>query len=541
MKFNSNFVLILLLSIGLWACEPGDTYDTVPRNLSSELLNKYAPFRLDVNLDALSDNQRQLVAKLIEAGNEIDAMYWQQAYGDREDLLKGISDPASKKFAVLNFGPWDRLDGNNPFIAGVGEKPKGANFYPSDMTEDEFDKAARANEALRGLYTMVRRNEAGNLAAIPYNIYFREHTDKISSLLTEAAALAEDPGFKRYLELRAEAISSDIYYDSDMAWMEMKDNMLEVVIGPIETYEDQLFGYKAAYETFVLLKDLDWSGRLTKYAALLPGLQRGLPVPRKYKSETPGSESDLGAYDVLFTSGDANAGSKTIAINLPNDERVQLRKGTRRLQLKNIMQAKFEKILEPIADMLVADAQRDHVKFDAFFGNTMFHEVAHGLGIKNTISGNGTVRQALLDHASKMEEGKADVLGLYMVQELIDQGEWEGELMDHYTTFMVSIFRSIRFGSSSAHAQANLIRFNYFEELGAFSFDRNTGKYAVNPDAMAEAIRSLSERILMLQGDGNYDEVDDFVSEYAVLGPDLTADLERLSNAGIPVDIIYEQ
>ncbi len=505
------------------------------------LLGKYAPFKLDVSLDGLSDNQQQVVNKLIEAGEVLDGMYWQQAYGDKDALLSGITDPDLKKFAILNFGPWDRLEGNAPVIDDAGDKPKGANFYPADMTAEAFESAAGSNEALRDLYTMVRYDDAGELTAIPYHTYFAEEVGKISSLLSEAAALAEDPGFKRYLELRSQAILSDTYYESDMAWMDMKDNTLEVVIGPIETYEDQLFGYKASYETFVLLKDQAWSGRLAKYAALLPGLQRGLPVPDKYKMETPGSESDLGAYDVLYVSGDANAGSKTIAINLPNDERVQLQKGTRRLQLKNIMRAKFEKILEPIADMLVAEDQRQYVTFDAFFGNTMFHEVAHGLGIKNTITDNGTVRQALRDHASKMEEGKADILGLHMVTELIDQGEWDGDLMQHYTTFMASIFRSIRFGSSSAHGQANLIRFNYFKQNGAFSFDEATQRYSINPDGMADAVRSLSERILTLQGDGNYEAVAAFVAEYAVEGDDLKADLARLQEAGIPVDIVYEQ
>ncbi len=505
------------------------------------MLDKYAPYKLDVNLDDLSDNQRAVVDKLIQAGNEVDAMFWNQAYGNRDEFLGSISDPALKKFAILNFGPWDRLESNAPFIEGAGEKPKGANFYPADMTQEAFDEAAASNEALRSLYTMVRYDDAGNLTAIPYYQHFEPHVERISTLLAEAAELAEDPGFKKYLELRSAAVLDDQYYESDMAWMDMKNNELEVVIGPIETYEDQLFGYKAAYETFVLLKDLEWSGRLTKYAALLPGLQRGLPVPEKYKTETPGSESDLGAYDVIFVSGDANAGSKTIAINLPNDERVQLQKGTRRLQLKNIMRAKFEKILEPIADMLVAEDQRQHVTFDAFFGNTMFHEVAHGLGIKNTVTGNGTVRQALRDHASKMEEGKADVLGLYMVRTLIEQGEWDADVMEHYVTFMASIFRSIRFGGSSAHGQANLIRYNYFKEMGAIQFDDETMRYSVDTDQIIEAVRSLSERILTLQGDGDYDAVDAFVKQYAVIGPDLQADLDRLSAAGIPVDIRYEQ
>ena len=291
-----------------------------------------------------------------------------------------------------------------------------------------------------------------------------------------AAELAEDPGFERYLELRADALLDDDYRASDLAWMEMKDNAIDVVIGPIETYEDQLFGYRAAYEAYVLIKDLAWSERLARFAQYLPELQAGLPVPDAYKAEIPGSDADLNAYDAVYYAGDCNAGSKTIAINLPNDEEVQLEKGSRRLQLKNAMQAKYEKILEPIADVLIDESQREHITFDAFFANTMFHEVAHGLGIKNTIDGSGTVQLALQEYASSMEEGKADILGLYMITELHRAGELgDVDLRDFYVTFMAGIFRSIRFGAASAHGKANMVRFNFFEEQGAFVRDPETG------------------------------------------------------------------
>jgi hypothetical protein len=322
----------------------------------------------------------------------------------------------------------------------------------------------------------------------------------------------------------------------------MKTNTIDVVIGPIETYEDQLFGYKAGFEAFVLIKDQDWSQRLSKYAALLPGLQRGLPVADEYKAEEPGTDSELNAYDVIYVAGDSNAGSKTIAINLPNDPEVQLAKGARRLQLKNAMRAKFDKILVPVADMLIAEDQRQLVSFDAFFANTMFHEVAHGLGIKNTIDGQGTVRQAMQEQASALEEGKADVLGLYMVTELLDQGELEGtELEQHLVTFVASIFRSIRFGAASAHGVANLVRFNFFQEAGAFTRDDATGTYRVDLDATLDAIAALSEKILVLQGDGDYEGAVDFVDQYGRISPILQQDLDRLASAGIPVDIVFEQ
>ncbi len=507
----------------------------------SNLLDKYTSFTLTTDLSTLTENERAMIPLLIEAGKAMNEIFWMQAYGDSEALLSEIADPNLRRFAEINYGPWDRLEANAPFIDGVGPKPAGANYYPVDMTQEEFEAAVEANPDLQSLYTMVRRGDDGALTAIPYHEYFADQMQRASELVKQASELAEDPGLKQYLELRAEALVTGEYFESDMAWMDMKDNTLDVVIGPIETYEDQIFGYKAAAEAYVLVKDRAWSDRLARYAALLPDLQTGLPVADAYKQETPGSDSDLGAYDAIYYAGDCNAGSKTIAINLPNDERVQLEKGTRRLQLKNAMQAKFDKILIPIAGILIAEDQRSHVTFDAFFGNTMFHEVAHGLGIKNTISGNGTVREALRNHASAIEEGKADVLGLYMVTKLIEQGEWDAALMDHYTTFLASIFRSIRFGTSSAHGRANLIRFNFFQEMGAFSRDEATGTYRINPDNIQPAIDALSEKILTLQGDGDYDAVQAFVDQYQQMTPQLQADLDRLASAGIPVDIVFEQ
>ena len=324
--------------------------------------------------------------------------------------------------------------------------------------------------------------------------------------------------------------------------MDVKDNEVEVVIGPIETYEDRLFGYRAGYESYVLIKDLEWSAELARFAAFLPELQEGLPVPEAYKAETPGTDSDLNAYDVVYYAGHSNAGSKTIAINLPNDEDVQLQKGTRRLQLKNAMRAKFDKILEPIADVLVDESQRDHITFDAFFANTMFHEVAHGLGIKYTIDGERTVGEALLDVASSIEEGKADVLGLYMVTSLHDAGELgDADLRDYYVTFMTSVFRSIRFGASSAHGKANMVRFNFFMEHGAFVRDAETGRYRVDFDRMREAMADLSSLLLTLQGDGDYEGALELTNTKGVIGRQLQTDLDRLTSASIPVDIVFNQ
>lgn len=551
-------------------------------------VKQYATVRLTADLSSLTTNERRMIPLLIEAAQQMDEVFWLQAYGDREAVLAAARGGDERKFLEINYGPWDRLAGNEPFVEGVGPKAPGANFYPSDMTKEEFEKhlADRPEDAerFRSEYTAIVRSRDGGLTAAPYHGHWdalyqsyvyrrlkargdvteregaeggtrvvateaaRKQLDgarpiaRAAALLDQAAELAEDAGLKKYLELRAKALRTDDYRPSDMAWLDMKNNTVDVVIGPIETYEDRLFGYKAAHEAFVLIKDRAWSERLAKYAAMLPGLQRGLPVPDAYKQEMPGSDSDLNAYDVIYYAGDCNAGSKTIAINLPNDEQVQLAKGTRRLQLKNAMRAKYDKILVPIAGVLIAEDQRQHVTFDAFFANTMFHEVAHGLGIKNTINGRGTVREALRDQYSALEEGKADILGLYMVTKLYEQGELTGgSLLDNYVTFMAGIFRSVRFGASSAHGRANMLRFNYFAEAGAFSRDSQSGTYRVNVEALQSAMNSLAEAILRLQGDGDYEGVKKLMAEKGVIGPGLQADLDRLAGAGIPVDIVFEQ
>ncbi len=504
------------------------------------LLNKYATFRLTSDVSHLSPQQIKMLPLLIAAAEVMDELFWLQSYGPKGPFLDSIESQQLRKFAAINYGPWDRLDGDKPFIPGYGAKNLGANFYPLDLDKADFEASATA--AMKGLYTNVVRNESGELTAVPYHVVYAKHLKQAADLLVQAADLAEDEGFKHYLQLRAKALLDDEFRASDLAWMAMKNNKIELVIGPIETYEDQLFGYKAAYEAYVLIKDQVWSEKLAKYAAFLPQLQAELPVDAAYKAETAGTESDLNAYDAIYYAGHSNAGGKTIAINLPNDESVQLEKGTRRLQLKNVMRAKFEKILVPIADELVAPEQRQHVTFDAFFANTMFHEVAHGLGIKNTINNKGMVRTALKELASPMEEGKADILGLYMVEKLHHLGELEeGEMMDYYTTFMAGIFRSVRFGSSSAHGVANLLRFNYFAEQGAFSFDEESGHYSVDAGKMSASIAALSEKILKHQGDGDYAGVKQWFEEKGQINTQLARSLQRINDAGIPVDVDFEQ
>jgi hypothetical protein len=549
---SRNHVLVLLLPL-LGACQTMSTVSTVggttqsgPGDVAAGLA-KYTTVRLTIDSSTLTASERRMIPLLIAAADAMDEIYWHQAYGNRDSLLAVVQgDAATRRFVEINYGPWDRLANDRPFVPGVGPKPLGANYYPRDMTKGEFETAvadapkARA-DSLKSLYTLVRRDASGRLVSIPFSTAYAPLNQRASMRLREAAALAEQPGLKRYLELRADALLTDDYQPSDLAWMDMKDNTIDVVIGPIETYEDQLFGYKAANEAYVLIKDRGWSQRIARYASLLPGLQRGLPVPDEYKRETPGTASDLNAYDAVYYAGQANAGSKTIAINLPNDEQVQLQKGTRRLQLKNTIRAKFDKILLPIANELLVADQLPQVTFDAFFENVMFHEVAHGLGIKNTITGKGTVRESLKERYSALEEGKADILGLYMVQQLAEQRAIEdATVTDNYVSFLASLFRSIRFGASSAHGRANVAAFNFLAERGAFARGAD-GKYRVDFSKMEQGMTALARAILVLQGDGDYAGVGAFQERYGQIGAQLRADLDRLNTRGIPVDILFEQ
>lgn len=535
--YLAGSVLVILL---LAACNSSVQKEESTEMSIEQKAESFAPFKLTTDMSVLTEHERQMLPLLFKAAKIMDDLFWLEAYGDKTDLLAKSTSEAMTKFIEINYGPWERLNGNQPFVEGIGPKPAGAQFYPTDMTKEEFE--AWEESTKNSLYTIVKRDTTGQLQSVPYHIAFKDKTEEAAAYIRKAAVLADDPGLKKYLELRADALLTDDYFASDMAWMEMKNNTIDFVVGPIESYEDQLFGYKASHEAYILVKDKAWSDRLDKFAALLPDLQRALPCDAPYKSEMPGSDSDLNAYDVIYYAGDCNAGSKTIAINLPNDERVRAEKGSRKLQLKNAMQAKFEKILVPISDLLIAEDQRQHVKFDAFFENTMFHEVAHGLGLGNTIDGTKTVRQALRNTYTSIEEGKADILGLWVVCKLNEMGELgDKDLMDNFVTFMAGIFRSVRFGAASAHGKANMIRFYYFQSQGAFERDELTGTYRVNFEKMKDAMMSLSGLLLTIQGNGDYIQATELINQMGTIGEDLQKDLDRINAKGVPVDIVFQQ
>ncbi|NQX41851.1 Peptidase family M49 [Pedobacter steynii] len=552
MKNLSKLTLIIAgcaLVTGISSCSnPNGNTNTTAKDTSSgedslqhyvnDRIAIYEKVKLSTNLNELSANERKILPLLIQAAQIMDELFWKQAYPQRDSLLSTIKDEKTKAFVWINYGPWDRLNGDKPFISGIGAKPDAASFYPAGMTKAELEKSDVKDKL--GQYSVVKKDSTGKLSSVPYHILYASELQNASALLKQAALLAEDAGFKKYLTLRADALVSDDYTASDYAWLDMKTNNLDIIIGPIENYEDKLFNARASYEAYVLVKDKVWSKRLAKYVSMLPQLQEGLPVDAKYKKEKPGTDSELNAYDVVYYAGDCNAGSKTIAVNLPNDEIIQQKKGTRRSQLKNAMKAKFDKILVPIAKELIDKEQQQYINFDAFFSNVMFHEVAHGLGIKKTITGKGFVKEALQEQYSWLEEGKADVLGLYMVTGLLKKGELEGDIKTFYTTYMAGILRSVRFGAASAHGKANMQCFNFFKENGAFIRNEN-GTYKVDFAKFETAMNKLSKLIITLQGNGDKAAVEKTQKEKAVITAELQKDLDRLTQKGIPVDVIFEQ
>ena len=545
MRFYLKQALILgsIALVGISSCStntknPMQTEQDSLKSYVAERLPIYAKVRLTTDIQKLSENERQVLPLLIHAAQMMDDLFWKQAYPNRDSLLASIKDEKTKEFIKINYGPWDRFNDNKPFVTGIGPKPAGSGFYPADMTREELEKSDVKDK--KGLYSVIRRDDSGKLISIPYSIYFKDDLRKAADLLIQAAKLSDEPQLKRYLTLRADALLTDNYTSSDFAWMDMTNNGLDIIIGPIENYEDALFNARASFESYVLVKDKEWTKRLEKYVAMLPELQKGLPVDAAYKKEVPGTSSQLAAFDVVYYAGDGNSGGKTIAVNLPNDELIQQKKGTRRSQLKNAMRAKFDKIMLPIAEEMIDKSQQNHLSFDAFFANVMFHEVAHGLGIKSTISGKGFVREALQEQYSWLEEGKADILGLYMVSNLLKKGELQGDIKDYYTTFMAGILRSVRFGAGEAHGKANMLCFNFFNEKGAFERTKEN-TYKVNYEKFELAMNDLSREILTLQGNGDKAAVEKIQKEMATVHPELKSDLDRLSKKGIPVDVIFEQ
>lgn len=535
-----KIIVICMAFVALFsACSKQSSKEVKDMTLTLEQkVKQYSEVELKTDISFLSESEKEVLGLMIDVAQIMDDIYWIQAYGDKNEMLS-LTDPWQKEFALINYGPWDRMADWKPFIPNAKVKRPGVNFYPADMTKEEFE--ALQDPDKNSQYTVIKRGPDGKLYVKGYYEEYKEHLDKAIALMEKAAKITENKGLKNYLEKRIIALKTNQYFDSDMAWMDMKDSNLDFVVGPIENYDDELFGLKTSFEAFVLVKDLEWSKKLSKYTKFLPELQKNLPVDAKYKQEKPGTESDLNVYDVVYYGGDCNAAGKTIAINLPNDEKVQLKKGSRRLQLKNAMQAKFDAIVVPIAKQVMNPEQMKQVNFNAFFSDVTFHEVAHGLGIKTVVGSTTPVRKALGSEYSAYEEAKADVLGLYMISELIKKGEVTDLTEEEcIATYVAGLFRSIRFGVTEAHGRANILCFNYFEKNGAFTRDAK-GIYTINYDKAKECIRSWAKFLIEMEGNGDMMAAAKYSKANAVISKTLQQDLDKINSQGIPVDVRFNQ
>lgn len=535
-------VLFLTLSISSYAENGKKEGDQSVRNQ----INKYVPTLLKYDENLLTERQKIVVQKLYEASKIIDNIFLNQVFSGNEKIqseLKERTDEEGKllyEYFKINFGPFDRLDHDKCFY-GNYKKPLGANFYPADITKAEIEnliKSEPENEnAITSEFTVLRRKE-GKLEAIPYSEFYKDDLGKAADLLKEAAEYADNPSLKIYLQLRAEAFLTNDYYESDIAWMDLKDHEIEIVIGPYEVYEDGLFNYKASFESFLTLVDPAETAKLKKFASYLNDMEKNLPIPEKYKNFERGSESPIVVVQEVFDAGDAKAGVQTLAFNLPNDERVRKVKGSKKVMIKNMHEAKFEKLLIPIAEIVLDESQMKYVTFNAFFNHTLMHEMSHGIGpgfIK--VDGRDTeVKKELKETYSKIEECKADILGMLNNIFMINKGEFPIQFdKEIWTTFLAGIFRSVRFGINEAHGGGNAIIYNYMLENGAYEYDPVKQRVSVNFEKAYPVLESLAEKLLIVQATGNYDGAKEMIAKYGIESPSMKTLREKLKD--LPVDI----
>ncbi|HEX7358644.1 MAG TPA: peptidase [Ignavibacteriaceae bacterium] len=520
--------------------------DSEEVTMLKETISKFVPVEIKYDDNLLTDREKVVLEKLYRASKIIDEIFLEQVYSKnfeiRDSLKKMNNETAylqSQLFTIM-FGPFNRLEDNDPFI-GTNKKPLGANFYPEDMTKEEFEKFVKENPNEEKSYTSeftVIRRENGKLVAIPYSQFYKDKLSAASNLLKEAADNCDNPSLKKYLLSRADAFLSNDYYQSDMDWMDLKDNKIEVIIGPYEVYEDEMFNYKASFESFVTIKDPVESKKLEVFAKYLTDIEKNLPLDEKHKNYKRGSESPIVVANEVFTAGDTKAGVQTLAFNLPNDERVRQAKGSKKVMLKNVHEAKFEKLLKPIAEIVLEPEQLKYVTFDAFFNHTLMHEMSHGVGPGFiTINGKATeVKKELKETYSTMEECKADILGMYNNMFMIEKGvypkESENEIL---VTFLAGAFRSMRFGIGEAHGGGNAIIYNYLLEKGGYVYDEGTQKVRVDFVKIHDALKELANLILTIQAEGNYQGAKDLIAKYAVNSPTIKVLRKKLE--ALPVDI----
>ena len=520
--------------------------DSEETSMLKEKIAKFIPVEIKYDENLLSDREKVVLEKLYRASKIIDEIFLEQVYSKNNQIKAELKNNKSEitnlqlQYFNIMAGPFDRLEDNEPFI-GKDKKPLGANFYPEDMSKEEFEKWVKDNPKDEKLFTnefTVIRRENGKLIAIPYSEYFKEKLTGASNLLKEAAEYADNASLKKYLLSRADAFLSNDYYQSDMDWMDLKDHNIEVVIGPYEVYEDELFNYKASFESFVTIKDPVESKKLEIFGKYLTEIEKNLPLDDKHKNYQRGSESPIVVANEVFTAGDTKAGVQTLAFNLPNDERVRKAKGSKKVMLKNVHEAKFEKLLKPIAEIVLDPGQLKYVTFDAFFNHTLMHEMSHGVGpgfIK--VNGRDTeVKKELKETYSTMEECKADILGMYNNIFMIEKGVYPKKMENEvWVTFLAGAFRSMRFGIGEAHGGGNAIIYNYLLEKGGYVYNEGTQKVSVDFNKIYPALKELCNLILTIQAEGNYQGAKDLIAKYAVNSPTIEILRKKLEN--LPVDI----
>ena len=535
----------LMFLFVLTGCQKKEKSSVMNMDLDKKIA-QFAPTLLSYNHSILDERQKMVVDKVYLAAKIMDDIFLDQVYSGNKEIKKKLeesADPNDKKvldYFNIMFGPFDRLDNDKPFY-GNKEKPKGANFYPEDMTKEEFEKwitdHPEDRKAFTSEFTVIRR-DGDKLVAVPYSEYYREPLSKAAAYLREAAEYADNPSLKHYLETRATAFESNDYFESDMAWMDLKDNDVEVVIGPYEVYEDGLFNYKASFECFLTVRDPEESAKLKVFAGYLNDMEKNLPIPDENKNFNRGTHSPIVVVQEIFYSGDTKAGIQTIAFNLPNDERVREAKGSKKTLLKSLHLAKFEKQLIPIADIIMDKEELPYVTFEGFFNHTLMHEMSHGVGPGNIVkNGQKTdVKTELQETYSTIEECKADILGMYnnilMIKKGVYPKEFEHEV---WPSFLAGIFRSIRFGINEAHGGGNAIIFNYMFENGAYVYNEQTEKLSVNYEKAYDVLKNLAHDILMIEANGDYEGAKAMMKKYIVMTPLMTKLINKLSD--IPVDI----
>ncbi len=511
-----------------------------------QMAARFAPTEITADVSKLSEADRRVLAKLVEASKIVDALFLRQVWGGNDAMLLDLvrdDTPAGRArlhYFLINKGPWDRLNHHAPFVPGAPAKPAGANYYPDGASKADLERwiqslpeADRARAT--GFFTTIRRTPAG-FTIVPYNIEYQGELARAASLLREAAQLAAEPTLKKFLASRADAFLSNDYYESDVAWMELK-GAIEPTIGPYEVYEDELFNYKAGFESYVTVQDDAETAKLQRFAGELQDIENNLPIEPRYRNPKLGALAPIVVVNEIYAAGDGNRAVQTAAYNLPNDERVVREKGAKRVMLKNVQDAKFAKTLQPISKIVLASGDQSKLSFDAFFTHIVVHELMHGLG-PHSLTLNGrqtTVRQQLKETYSALEEAKADISGLFAIQHMIDKGSLPKAMeASLYTTFLASAFRSIRFGVGEAHGKGIAIQLNYLLDQRAFTL-KSDGTFAVNPDRVKEGVAGLTREIMTIQAEGDYAKAKALGDRLGVVRPPVQAALDKLQS--IPVDI----